>query len=267
MRILINYLYQYYPFTTATYYEAAFKRYPRASVFRVGQDRVPCADIIVNIEPCGEIVTYPTATTCYIEIDNHIHRGKDVEKYSQVDHVFVAQKGYLPLYDQTKTTWLPLAADPEKHKYYQDEPLIYDVGFLGNDTYPRRREFLDLIGKKYKLLRSTAQPGEEYSRKLSQCKMIFNCSMDNDVNMRFFEAMSIGRLLLSDRVDGQDELAQSGKHYVSYADWTGLDWRINHYLKHEEEREKIAKAGAALVHARHTYDDRVDTIMEILHKY
>ena len=83
-----------------------------------------------------------------------------------------------------------------------------------------------------------------------------------DVNMRVFEAISIGRLLLSDKVEGQDNLLKDGEHYVSYTDWPDLDKKISYYLNHEKERNKIAKAGSAFVSACHTYKDRLETILK-----
>ena len=262
MRVLINYHYQYYPFTTASYLEMALRAYPGIETFRIGQNRIPCADLIINVEPCDFICSYPGKKSCFWEIDNHIHRADSADKYERVDRVFVAQKYFLELYPKEKTSWLPLAADPEKHRLYEEEPLEYDVGFLGNDTYPRRRDLLDRIGENFKLLRSTSAPGEEYSRKLSRCKILFNCSMDNDLNMRFFEALSIGRMLLTDKVDGIDDIAEDCIHYRSFVGWDDLEIKIKYYLKEEKIREKIAKAGAAWIRAQHTYQHRLETILK-----
>lgn len=267
MRVLINYLYQYYPFTTASYLEMALKADPRITPFRVGENRVPCADLIINVEPCGEVISYPGRKSIYWEIDNHIHRGGDIDKYQSVEYVMVTQKHFLPLYPKEKTTWLPLAADPEKHKLYPDEQVKYDVGFLGNDTYPERKELLEKLGSRFKLLRSNSKPGEEYSRLLSQCKMLFNRSMDNDLNMRVFEAISIGRLLLTDKVEGQDEILTDGEHYESYTNWDVLERKISYYLNHEKERNKIALAGANYVHATQTYNDRLEEILKVCKFY
>jgi len=242
----------------------ALRADPRFEVFRFGERGVSCADIYLNIEPCNNIVRYPGRKSCYWEIDNHIHLGADYKKYDMVDYLFVTQKHFQALYPDKKTWWVPLGADADKHKLYPDEKIEFDVGFLGNDTYPRRRGLLDKIGEKYKLLRSTAKPGEEYSRMLSRCKILFNCSMDNDMNMRFFEAMSIGRMLISDNVWGQDDLFEDGKHYVTFQEWEDLDKKIEFYLNHETEREAIAKAGADYVHSFHTYQDRINKMLEIM---
>jgi len=240
----------------------ALEKNPKLLPFRVGQDRVPCADLIINIEPCGKIISYPTIPSCYWEIDNHIHLGMDVDKYEAVNKIYVSQKYFMPLYPAEKTSWLPLACDPEKHRLYEDEKIEYEVGFLGNDTYPERKELLDRIGKKYKLLLSNSKPGEEYSRKLSRCKILFNRSMDNDLNMRVFEAISIGRLLLTDKVDGIDDIFKDGEHYIRYKDWQDLDKKIDYYLNHEKEREKIAKTGSEYIHATQTYEHRLYKILE-----
>ena len=267
MRVLINYDYRYYPMTTASYIERALRADPRISVFRVGEDRVPCADLIINIEPCPKVISYPGRPSVYWEIDNHIHRGKDIDKYQKVDWVFITQRYFLHLYPKVITKWLPLAADPDIHKLYTDEPLNYDVGFIGNDTYQRRRGLLDLIGKNYKLLREKNIFDDNYSRHLSRCKILFNCSMDNDVNMRFFEAMSIGRLLLSDGLPCQDTIVKNGTHYVAYNEWGDLNERISYFLEHEKEREKIASAGAAYIRAKHTYKDRLEEILKVCNFY
>jgi len=267
MRVLINYCYQYYPFTTASYLEMALKEYPGIETFRVGQNRIPCSDLFINVEPCDQVITYAGRKSVYWEIDNHIHRGNDIEKYNRADHVFVAQKGFLSCYPKDKTSWLPLAADPDKHRLYEDEPVKYDIGFLGNDTYPRRRDLLDKIGAKFKLLRSTSDPGEPYSRMLSRCRILFNCSMDNDCNMRVFEAMSIGRLLLTDKVEGMDDLFKDGEHYISYYGWEDLDRQIGHYLNDGSSRKKIAKAGAAWIRAKHTYQHRLEEILKVMGFY
>lgn len=263
-RILINYDYSAYPGTTASYIEMALRKDPNLSVFRLGEDRLACADVYLNIEPCSFIVRYPGRKSAYWEIDNHIHRGNDHQRYNGVDYLFVAQKHFLPLYNHRNLHWIPLGCDPDIHKLYPDEKIDFDVGFLGNDTYPERRKMLDLIGSKYKLLRTKAPAGEEYCRQLSRCKILFNWAMDNDMNMRFFEAMSIGRLLITDKVDGQDDFFKSGMDYVWSSNWDQLQTQIDFFLSHDERREEIAKSGQYQVHTGHTYKDRLYKMLEIM---
>ena len=263
IKILLNYFYNQYPFCTASYIQMAAEKDPDIEVFKVGQIR-PCdVDLIFNIEQCPNIITFPGVKSCYWEIDNHINKGRRVDRYNAVDWVFIAQKGYLPLYPEHKTRWLPLACDPEKHKEFKDEPIKYDIGFLGNDTYPIRQDLLNKLNRRYKLLRSTSEPGEPYSRLLSQCRFLFNRSMDDDLNMRFFEALSVGRLLFSDVVRGVNDLFVDGEDYVNYKDWDDLKVSIDYYLSRPKEAEKIAEHGQEIVRYFHTYKHRLDEVLAI----
>lgn len=266
MRILLNYKYKAGPGTTASYIERAILGRDDIEMFRYGENRLPCADIYLNIEPCEMILRYPGRKVAYWEIDNHIHRGNDFAKYGLVDYLFLAQCTWDDYYPMKNKFWVPLAADPNIHKNYEDEKIEYDIGFLGNDNYPYRRYLLEEMSKKYKVLWSTAKPREEYARKLSQCKLLFNCAMDNDVNMRFFEAISMGKLLLTDHVNGQNKLFNDGKEYVTYGDWSDLDKKIEYYLSHPIEAEKIGQAGRAHLVKEHTYDDRLQQMLDIMYK-
>lgn len=267
MRILLNYRYSLAPVTTAYYLERAILADSSLSVFRVGQDRVPCADLILNVEPCDRVITYPGIPCAYWEIDNHIHLGKSTDVYGAVDFLFVAQKYFSYLYPSGKTHVLPLAADPDIHKLYADEPVLFDIGFIGNDSYPRRRRLLEVLKQKYHCFFGNDIFGEEYARRLSSCRLLFNCSLNHDVNMRFFESMSIGRLLLSDYLGCQDALAKSGVHYVAYSGEIDLLELVDYYLNHEKEREKIASAGAAYIRAKHTYAHRLEEILRVCNFY
>ena len=261
IKILLNYFYKQYPFCTASYIEMAAKKDSDIEVFKVGQIKPSDVDLIFNIEQCPEIITFPGVKSCYWEIDNHINRGARIDRYNAVDWVFIAQKGYLPLYPKNKTLWLPLACDPEKHKEFKDEPIKYDIGFLGNDTYPIRQDLLNKLNRRYKLLRSTSEPGEPYSRLLSQCRFLFNRSMNNDMNMRVFEALSVGRLFFTDKVEGMDDLFVDGEDYICFKDWDDLRELIDYYLSKPKEAEGIAKHGQEVVRYFHTYKNRLDEVL------
>ena len=206
MRILLNYDFRAGNGTTASYIEDALKRRKDIEFFRYGEGKTACADIYLNIEPCQYIVHYPGRKVAYWEIDNHIHRGNDHEKYKQADYLFLAQKTFWDLYQHDKKFWVPLAADPDVHKTYPDEEIKYQIGFLGNDRYPKRHALLEKLNERYKILWSTAKPREEYARLMSQCRFLFNCAMDNDINMRFFESISMNKLFFTDEVFGQHDL-------------------------------------------------------------
>ena len=101
------------------------------------------------------------------------------------------------------------------------------------------------------------------ARIYSASRIVFNRSIRNDVNMRVFEALACGSLLVTNDLadNGQDELFQDGVHLATYRDPEELLEKVAYYLAHEEEREPIAAAGRAEALARHTYRHRMERLL------
>ena len=261
MTILINYKYEFYPFTTASYFEMAAKALGH-KIFRITDNFDPAEiDFVLNVESIDNIIRLPNKPCLYYEIDNHIIEGRHRHFYDQVDLVLLAQPRFAEFYKDYKTAILPLACWPEVHKPYYNESIIYDIGFIGNDTYPYRRKLLEMLEANFRVLRTTSKPGEPYSRLLNQCKLTFNCAMRYDVNMRFFEAIASGRMLLTDCLPEQNAFAKDGEHYVSYNCEEGLFEKVKYYLEHTKEREEIAHRGVLHIHKNHSYSNRLNEII------
>ena len=262
MTLLINYDYTCYPYTTASYIELVARKLPGVSVLRTTDLWEEKPDLIINIMPFNEIVSMDGVPACYWEIDNHLVRGRNTHYYELMDKVYIPQESYMGNYPAKKTDILPLACDPDLHKEIEDVAIEYDIGFIGNDTYPERRELLEFMARKYKVLRTNTPPGLPYSEALSRCKLTFNRSLDKDVNMRFFEAIATGRLLLTDYLPQQDLYATNHAHYETYTDWQDLDEKVDYYLTHEEDRKRIGADGAEHIRTNHTYRHRLMKILE-----
>lgn len=204
-------------------------------------------------------------------IDTHLKKPykKIRRQVRHYDIVFCAQKeGAYRLGKETKvdTQWLPLACDPEVHKKL-DVPKIYDIGFVGRNAKKfERGRHLELLKKNY----PKSFIGEIDFRKMgeiySASKIGFNSSIVNDINMRIFEIISSGCLLLTNHIknNGFNELFESGKHLVEYKSDKNLLELIDYYLKNAEERERIAQAGYDLVINKHTYYRRVQTMFNYI---
>lgn len=165
--------------------------------------------------------------------------------------------------------WLPYAADTEVHKKF-NLPKIYDIVFVGNTNpkiYSERVRLLKLIGEKYNLKVFSGVYGEDLAMIYSQAKIVFNKSAAGEINMRVFEALSCGSLLLTDKLKpetGLEELFQDKKHLVLYENEKDLLEKIGYYLKHESEREEIALCGHKEILAKHTYEHRADEMLETI---
>jgi spore maturation protein CgeB len=123
---------------------------------------------------------------------------------------------------------------------------------------------VEMLKQNFKVLTGNEKPGAPYARKLNQCKLTFNCAMLDDVNMRFFEAISCGRMLLTDYLPAQDEFATEGKHYVSYKDGKDLIEKVRYYLMKYKERESIAKEGMEHIQKYHGYNNRLEQLRSIV---
>ncbi len=165
--------------------------------------------------------------------------------------------------------WLTYACDTKIHKKF-DLSKIYDIVFVGNidpGVYPERVRLLELIGKKFNLKVFTNVYGEEMAKIYSQAKSVFNKSAAGEINMRIFEAMSCGSLLITDRLKpetGLEEIFQDKKHLVFYDNENDLLQKIDYYLTHESEREEIALGGYKEVLEKHTYEHRVKQLLGII---
>src|SRR5262249_38407084 len=109
---------------------------------------------------------------------------------------------------------------------------------------------------------------EEMARTYSASRVVFNRGIRNDLNMRVFEALACGSLLLTNdlRDNGQEELFRDGVHLATYRDAEELLDKVRFYLKREEARERIAAAGRAAVLEQATYRHRMERLLAEVEK-
>lgn len=226
-------------------------------------------DLYLWIESVGgycplNLNAIPCPKVCYL-IDSHLNLTMHLEWAKQFDMVFIAQREYLDDFRKTgsKTFWLPLGCDPEVHRRH-DEPKIYPVGFVGGVmTGSRREALLTQLASKVSVHYERCF-WDDMARLFSRSRIVFNEAVRNDLNMRVFEVMSTGTLLMTDiaRNSGQDELFRDGEDYAVYRDVMICDV-ARFYLDNEDLSEQIAARGQRLVHNAHTYGHRVDDLLAV----
>jgi hypothetical protein len=223
--------------------------------------------------PAG-IEDLPIPTACYV-IDVHLGRWR--RTLTQFfDAVFVAQKDFVPAYraaaGHDQVHWLPLAAAPDYH-HRLDLPLLYDVGFVGNQNLahqatPRSRRLRQIAGRYRTNDFFRFYPPETIGHVYSQSRIVFNNSLAGDVNMRVFEATASGALLVTDAVaNGLEELFSIGRELITYADDAELWAKLDYYLspgKGEAERAAVAAAGMRRAQAEHTYAHRAEKLLKVV---
>lgn len=208
----------------------------------------------------------PCPTACWL-IDTHLHLARHLEIARSFDFVFLAQKKYVPCFQDAgirNVHWLPLACDPDIHREFGLDP-IYDISFVGSLTAAHRwrNELLLRLSRKFSVHVERCFL-EEMAYVFSRSRVVFNCSVRDDLNMRVFEALSTGSLLVTDEAAGSglEDFFEDGRHLIIYRSPEELEQRAAYFLAHEEERAKIARQGMEEARARHTYAHRAAAILE-----
>jgi len=81
---------------------------------------------------------------------------------------------------------------------------------------------------------------------------------------RNFEIPGSGGFLLTSDADNLTDYYQDGKEIVIYKDIDDMINKIKYYLEHNQERERIAKAGYERTLREHTYEKRFNNIFKTI---
>lgn len=203
-------------------------------------------------------------------IDTHINMPQQLMKSKHADVVFTAQKNSMSaLAEQAgkPAVWLPLACDEEVHTAENSEK-IYDACFIGNvyeGLHDKRIEALDALFRSVDKFYFGQRFFKDVSNTYAQSKIVFNRSLNNDINMRVFEAIASGSMLLTDAIhdNGFGELFPDGIMGI-YSDNTDIADKVRFYVENDNIRESMACAGREFILASHTYRHRMEKVLETM---
>ncbi|MBI3463241.1 MAG: glycosyltransferase, partial [Planctomycetes bacterium] len=262
------------PETTGVYCRQALEARVEVEHVRPSQLRQPSNgefDLYLRID---DGLDYPLPPefrpSAWWAIDTHIDFERCLAVAGDFDFVFAAQKdGAERLRDAgiESATWLPLACDPAIHCKHEVQ-REFDVCFVGNEFPGPRADLLGTIQRKFLKTFVGQRYMDQMAKTYSASRIVFNRSVRNDINMRVFEALACGSLLITNDLcdNGQSELFRSGVHLETYRDADELTDKIRYYLAHDDTRERIAAAGRQEVLARHTYRHRMERILDVCRK-
>ena len=203
-------------------------------------------------------------------IDTHLGFERCLSRAQRADWTFAAQRNgaeQLRAAGIDNAVWLPLACDPEIHGR-REVRLQHDIGFVGHEVGAERTRLLDLLQQRFPRMYRGQAYLDAMATVYSGSKIVFNRSVCDDVNMRVFEGLCSGSLLVTNRLDenGLTELFTEETHYVAYESDEELFDKLEFYLNHDAARERIAQAGCEAVLSAHTYRHRVETILEAVQR-
>lgn len=198
--------------------------------------------------------------------DTHLGFDYRLKKSKGAEYVFCAQKRAVEdmAKEGVKSVWLPHAVEPLAYPKTDYASKKYDVCFIGNLNSKNRVDALDRLFSEFPNFYFGKKLFEDAADTFCKSKIVFNISMLDDVNMRTFEAMATGSFLMTNWIPTIEELFEDGKHLVLYRSEEEMIDKAKYYLKHDDEREKIAQAGHEEVMAKHTIQHRVDKILSVV---
>ena len=204
-------------------------------------------------------------------IDTHLATAHRIEIARQFDFVYLAQKAQVDAFRAAgipRVTWLPLGCSEDLHRIPPRERTL-DVAFVGSmdsASGEKRRHFIEAVRAAFPNHYIGQCWPHEMAEYYSRAKIVVNMCVNLDVNMRVFEAMASGAMLVTDPAIGLEDLFENGRELAIYeTEEEGLAL-IRKYLDDAEARERIAAAGQAAALAHHTYAKRLETMLEDIQK-
>lgn len=233
---------------------------------RIDIDTLFYTDVLSYL-PLDGLYEIDCPTVCFI-LDPQVFTEFKIALANHFDYVFISQKILLDEFKKSgleNVYWLPHACDVTIHGKRQT-PKLFDVGFVGNPL-GYRRSVLDRLKDRFNVHYERVF-GVKMAEIFSASKMVVNFLSYGEINMRIFEAMASGSLLLTPYAPSSaiEELFEDRRHLVFYDDEEDLHDKVQYYLENAEEREAIAKAGMDEVISKHTYDIRISQIIDTIHR-
>lgn len=220
-------------------------------------------------------IPFPTGN---FNIDTFEIPEKRVRFSMLFDYSFVFHPGFDKVFKDLghpTTFFLPHAVEAELFDENFERDKTYDVGWVGRldgNNYSFRRDLVLELSKRFKTndISGFYSP-EEMSRIYKESKIVVNISRDDylqDANLRCFEAMASGALLITPIPTELSEIGFSeGVHYIGFQSKAELFKKIEHFLIHDKQREKISQNAKNLVLKEHTYNVRAQQILDILNSH
>ncbi len=184
-----------------------------------------------------------------------------------------------------RVEFLPFAFDPKTHRHVglsktDEEKYGCDICFVGT-WEPQREKFLSGLttydlkvwgnawqktkGPLKNHIKGKAIYGEKFCSAVSGAKINLNFLRKQNRkshNMRSFEIPACGGFQLATRSPFHKKFFGENVGIVCFENIKGMKDKIDHYLKHEKERKKIAKNGHEKI-KNEIYENRVKKILKI----
>ena len=194
------------------------------------------------------------------DFDTSMHFGFTKQLSNEFDFNFVANKKFVDKIDRAQ--YLPYAVD--ETLFYPAKRKREGAAIIGT-PFQERVDFAQMAGVQLKSnVYNIAYVDAVRSLKIHVHYLA--SGGEGLIVCRPFETMGCKTFLLAEKCESLGELFVDGNHFVSYADVKDLREKVDYYLSHDEEREKIAREGYEFCVMNHSYIARANTILTTVFK-
>lgn len=239
---------------------------------------------VLNILKEKKIPTIAYHLDLYMGIPTRWQEYQTSAYMNNLQHFFTVDKfmaDWLNNNSQTKGHYLPAGVFHEEC-YALDLPKKYDVVFVGSKGYHPEWSYRP---KLINWLRSTYENrffhfggdglgvvrGHELNKVYSQTKVVIGDTFSPNFDYPYYfsdrmqETLGRNGFMIFPHITGvRDNYTQDELICYEFNDFVDLKNKIDYYLTHDAEREKIRKAGFERTKKDHTYLKRWETILKTL---
>lgn len=228
----------------------------------------------------------------HLDLYMPLGRWKEYNKdnpYMNVEYFFTVDKLMADWFNNNtdvKGYYLPAGVFKEECYISKKQKVMYEIVFTGNkdyhEEYPFRRELIEFLQKEFKNRFVHIGGGSEYGIKrgdelnqiYSNAKIAIGDTLSIDFNYphyfsdRLFEQPGRGAFQIFPDIKGVEDMYIPGKEIVLYKNGNldDLKKKIDYYLENDKEREDIRINGHNKTIQYHTYENRMQSIIDTVIK-
>ena len=241
------------------------------------------SDIVIVLRGLVEYTPNPNQITLMWNISHP--DDVSLEEYETYDCVFIASDKFAKeINEKVSTTVKPLLQCTNPRVFYPEKSDEFDHGilFVGVTRGIFRPSVKDLLETNHdfsvygmgwekfidkKFIKGEFIDNNILNKAYSSCKILLNDHWDDMkekgfISNRIFDALACGTFVISDHMDAISSLLEG--NVITYDTVEDLDKKLDYYLENENERIDLAKKGQEIVLKNHTFDNRVEQILEII---
>lgn len=226
------------------------------------------------------IDSFPGKTVCYVPdlywglSRQYLPKNRDT--IFRADFVLTPDGGNDALWKESRVNhYCVRQGIYDKEIGYIKGKKIHDLTFVGaiNPQFPYRKSLISFVSNNFNLhwvggRREDECRGKALSELIGASKVVLGDSVKSPRywSNRIYETIGRGGMIIHPMTEGLDEEYEPYKHFIpyEYGDFNGLRAKIDYYIKHPEEAEKIALAGMEYTREHHTLLNRCEQILNIV---